>query len=269
MKYIGLIFFLLCGVASAAEYTLTSSPRGTEQEDRKVFEPIADYLSAKTGEKFRYIYPRDWLTFRKTLAKNPYDVYFSDSHFASFLAVYRDQIYIARLKEWLSFAVVVRSGDKIGTIAQLAGRQNCLALEPNLGTLLFMSSFANPARQPAVMVSPSSESSFGGVVGKRCSGAVIPYAAFDKMNKNNEAFALHMYDLVPSQAFTASKKLPPAVLEKVRTALLDATQPQIKGLLQTYASTGFAEVDPKDYETINTILAKDYILGSEIKKPKE
>lgn len=268
MRYFIFLLVLISSSASAAEYVITSQPRGTEEEERKIFEPIAEYLSSKTGEKFRYVYVRDWLTYRKLIARNSYDIYFSDPHFASFLVEYRNHVYLARFKEWLSFAVVVRADDKIGFVSQLAGRQNCLQLEPNLGTLLFMSSFENPTRQPAMVVVQDWEDAYRGVIKKKCSAAVVPYETFSRLNADNKTFALQMYDLVPSQVFTVNKKISGAVLDIVRRALLDPKNPAMQELFGAYASDGMMEVNPKDYENINAILLKDYVLGGEVARPK-
>lgn len=256
----------LVGSAHGAEYTLVAAPRGSEAEERTLYEPIAELLSKAGGEPVRYVYIGDWLSYRKAVDESRYTIYFNGPHFSAWLAQHRGHQYLARLKESHTFVVAARvDNGKIRSLSDLAGRTACLHPEPNLGTLIFLSGFPNAYRQPVTVQTTGWKASFEGMMAKRCMAAVLPITNFDKFNKEGNARIVHQFATVPNQAFTANDTVPTEVVERWRSALLSrASYVYVANLLNVYASKGLVGVDAGDYALVGDFLQGDFVLGRAI-----
>ncbi len=259
------VFLLIVSASSfAKEYTFVAAPKGSIQEEKAIYEPIAEYLSRETGEKFIYVYIRDWITYRKAIYNDTYDVYFDGSHLSSYLVGYRNHEYLVRLKEWLSFVVIRRTENKLGPIQNLAGKTVCLHPEPNQATLMFLSRFDNPSRQPSIKVISGWRAAYDGVINGACVAAVVPYELFETYNVGKKTVMMEQFDLVPNQTFTASARIPDNTMKKIRNALLNNDNPIMKRLLNVYSSKGMIPVESADYKDNYLILTSDTVLGLDI-----
>lgn len=248
------------------EYTFVAAPRGSQETETALYQPIMDYLSKTVGVKIQYKYIGDWLTYRKTIRDNNADFYFNGPHFSSWLVTHRNHRFIGRLAETHTFIVAVRTNEnRIRQVSDLAGRSNCLHPEPNLGTLIFETAFPNPARQPVTVLIDGWKNAYAGIIDGKCLAAVMPINVFEKQNKQGYARILHKFDTVPNQALTASPRVPPELLEKIKSAILsNGCQDPCKKLLEVYASKGFNVVDEKDYLEVGKVLKDDFLLGDAV-----
>jgi ABC-type phosphate/phosphonate transport system substrate-binding protein len=268
LKLFALACAFLSNTALGAEYVLAAMPMGTESEQKRIYDPIANYLSQVTGEKFRYVYIRHWPAYRRALFEDRYDIYFNGPHLSSFLVQHKEHQYITRLREPLSFVVIARKDDEaIAALPDFTGRQACLHLEPSLETVLFLHQFKNPSRQPAMRVIQGWDTAFNDVVQRKCSGAVVPYNVFEKLNEKKLLAAILLLDNLPNQAFTSSRKVPPEIVGKIRAAMLqEKRSPAFDHLLSVNASNGFTNVNPEQYKPLVSILYTDYFFGNEISR---
>ncbi len=250
--------------ASVPPITLVAAPRGSDIEETALYAPIAAYLTQRLGRPVRYVYIDNWLSYRKAVADNAYDLYFNGPHFSSWLINYRQHRLIARLPEQHTFVVIVSSNNAhVQTISDLSGRRNCLHAPPNLGTEIFNRSFENPARQPYTIPIHGWKEAFTGVVSGQCDGAVLPDTVLNKLNGGGLVRVIHRYPAMPNQAITANGRLPTAVLQDLQAALLDPVSASATaGLMRTYSSTGFVAARLEDYTPMSAYLQDDFILGT-------
>jgi ABC-type phosphate/phosphonate transport system substrate-binding protein len=246
--------------------TLVAAPRGTEAEETAIYQPLAEYLGRRVGTPVRYVFMSDWLLYRKAVMDNSYDLYFNGPHFSAWLMDFRRHQLIARLAESHTFVVIARAGNaRVKTVGDLGGRKNCLHAPPNLGTEIFASLFDNPARQPYTVPIKGWKSAFDGVVAGHCEGAILPDVVLSKLNTNNDVRIVHRTRTIANQAITASPRLSPATIDKLRSAIL-APEANVAAaqILNVYASKGFVAANPADYAGISAFLKDDFLLGKEV-----
>lgn len=254
------------GAEAIQPITLVAAPRGSEADETALYGPLAAYLEQKVGRPVRYVYIADWLSYRKAIKDNNYDIYFNGPHFSGWLLVYRQHRLVARLVESHTFVAITKAGNFHATkIKDLAGRASCLHAPPNLGTEIFNSAFDNPARQPHTILITGWKAAFEGVVAGRCAGAVLPDTVLNKLNGTNEVKVIHRFPSIANQALTVTNRLPSTVIEDLRAAMR-APSANVVGakLLSAYASKGFVEAKEADYTSAADFLKDDFSLGNEI-----
>lgn len=253
-------------VATVQPITLVAAPRGSEVDETALYGPIASYLEEKVGRPVRYVYIADWLSYRKAIKDNNYDIFFNGPHFSGWLVTYREHRLVARLAESHTFVAITKSGNShVTKIKDLAGRASCLHAPPNLGTEIFNSAFDNPARQPHTILITGWKAAFEGVVSGRCAGAILPDTVLNKLNGTNEVKVIHRFPSIANQAFTATNRLPSKLIADLREAMR-APSANVVGakLLAAYASKGFVEAKEADYTSAADFLKDDFSLGHEI-----
>jgi hypothetical protein len=104
--------------------------------------------------------------------------------------------------------VIVKNNGKFNALSQTAGRAFCAYAPPDLGTLVLLSQFDNPARQPAIASTEGWENIYNGVASGRCTGGVLPVAILKQLDKNGrEMKVLHKSLPIHNQAFSAGPRV--------------------------------------------------------------
>ena len=169
--------------AGAADGLVFSAPpRETPAEGARLYQPLADYLSQALGRRVTYRHPGTWGVYRTEVLQGKYDLVFDDPHLTSYHAEKHGYHSIVRFSEHFQYAVVVRSDYVFKSVARLRGQTFCTFAPPNLGTLVLLSLFDNPARQPVLLSVNSWEQAYQGVVGGQCVGGVIPLPMARKLD---------------------------------------------------------------------------------------
>jgi hypothetical protein len=132
--------------------TLSAPPRDSEEEGRRRFEPLAEYLSKTLGKKVVYRHPGSWGVYQGAMQKGAYDLVFDGPHFNGWRMEKLDYSVLVKAPGDFSQVVVVRKDNTASDLKRLAGRKVCAHEPPNLGTLIMQGAFDNPARQPLIVV---------------------------------------------------------------------------------------------------------------------
>ncbi len=278
MKYairlVGLVLLTISAAISAEEtYTFANPPRGSFKEESTLYNPFVNYLSEKTGVKIKFVHTSDWLTFRKGMRDDSYDIFFGGPHFASFLITYHGHRAVARFEETHTNVVIVRTGEtRITKVSDLAGRQNCLFPAPNFGTLLFLNEFTNPVRQPAAITTNKWKDAYDGVVSGKCTAAVMPASSFEKFDKGHNAVRiLHVLGKSPGQVITVGQRVPPQIIAKLKAALLDeeGCQQSCATVLAQYGSKRFVTANEKEFAGYAALLRNEFLIGDVIRQSEK
>lgn len=186
----------------------TAPPRETPEAGVEMYQPVADYLSQIIGKKVRYKHPGTWGVYRTEMLKGSYDIIFDGPHFNSYRMEKLSHNILAKIPERHEFAVIVRK-DKttFQNVQQMAGRAFCAHAPPNLGTLVLLSQFDNPSRQPVIVSTNGWENIYNGVISGKCAGGVLPVANLKKVDKANLARVIFKTAAMPNQAFSAGPRV--------------------------------------------------------------
>lgn len=198
----------------------TSPPRETPQEGAQIYAPVASYLGKVIGKKVVYRHPGTWGAYRSQMLRGDYDIVFDGPHFISYRAEKLHHKALVKLPGRLDFAVVTRKSEKFDSVAQMGGRTFCTHAPPNLGTLMLLNQFNNPARQPVILTTDGWDNIYKGVSSGRCTGAVLPIAQMKKLDKDEQLKIVYKTQPLPNQGFSAGPRVSLEEQAKITTALM-------------------------------------------------
>ena len=209
--------------SAASELTtllFTAPPRETVADGKKMYEPIAAFLTRAIGKKFEYRHPGNWLTYTDQMRAGRYDLIFDGPHFVGWRSLHINHVPLLKLPQPHVWAVVVRADNqKTNKIADLAGRKICAHSPPNFGTLTLPSLF-NPLRQPYLVTIKGWRNAFEGVDSGKCEGTILPFTNLKKFDPDSKIVkVIHKHKPYPNQAFTASPRISPEMRQQIVTAL--------------------------------------------------
>ncbi len=252
------VVLLMNASATAAneEYVFAFPPREATTKAEEIYQPIADYLSAATGKKISIKAPDNWLRYDTDMQKGMYDLVFDGPQFIGWRIAKQAHAPLVSLEGTLSFAVLVRKDDpRTQDIKDLVGRKVCALNPPNLATLTLQSQFDNPARQPFLISVTGFQDSFNGLVAGKCEAAVIPAALVSKLDKDQRTRVIFTSKALPNQGFSAGPRIPVAVQEKIKQALLAPEGKAVTAKLRAeYGNKDFVSAARQQYEGLGALL---------------
>lgn len=247
-----LICLLLClPVSSLADTFLFSAPpKENRIESNKLYLPIANLLSKKTGHKFIYKHPQNWLYYQQDVLNHHYHLLFNDAHFVSWGITQEKRTPLIRLAASSSFATVVDRNSVIYSKDDLIGRQVCADSPPDLGTLDLLSKYQNPLRMPQVVVTNEPASRLMLLRSGKCEAALLPVQVYKKLPKDDfDSKIVYQSDALPGSAFTVDSGLSEDLQNRIRTILLsDEGQQATAALVERHGNgQGFISAETDDY----------------------
>lgn len=257
---VSLTLFLLYPVSALSDYTFTAPPRESQQRAFEIYNPIAEYLTIATGEKFIYKYPGNWAEYGRGMQNNEYDLAFDGPHFVSWRIKNIDHDAVAKLPQLHIWRVIVRSDSAdIQTLDDLVGKKVCAPKSPNFGMLTMMSHYSNPDREPIHVITKGWKDGYNAVVKGKCVATVLPktnHKKFDPELSNTRAIHTHLP--YPNQAFTAGPGLTPEMKAKISDTLLSEDgQIAMLNLRERFTrGDKLVSVDNEEYEGISMVLKR-------------
>lgn len=212
--------------AELSAIVFSAPPRETAKVGQETYGPIATYLSGVLGKKVVYSHPGNWGVYRTKMVQGQYDLVFDGPHFNSYRAEILGHNILVKIPGTRDFRIIVKKDAPISNTARLAGRTVCTHAPPNLGTLILLSQFTNPARQPAIINTKGWKGIYDGVAAGKCTAGILPGANLQKYDTAGTMKVLYKGIALPDQAFSASPRLDAEVQAIIAQALIspDATQ---------------------------------------------
>ncbi len=239
----------------------TAPPRETPEASAEMFQPVANYLSQVIGKKVQYKYPGTWGVYRTEMLKGGYDIVFDGPHFNSYRMEKLSHNILVKIPERHEFVVIVRK-DKTSfqNVQQLAGSTFCTHAPPNLGTLVLLSQFDNPSRQPVILSTNGWETIYNGVVSGKCVGGVLPMANLKKYDRANLTRVVFKTQAMPNQAFSAGPRVSMEDQTRIAHALSspDASVPTEKLRAAYKVGDSFALANNQEYQGLAEYLRNEW-----------
>jgi ABC-type phosphate/phosphonate transport system substrate-binding protein len=238
----------------------TAPPRETPEQGKEIYQPIAEYLSKVIGKKIVYQHPGTWGVYRTEMLKGSYDLIFDGPHFNSYRMDKLHHNILAKIPERHEFVVIVRKEQKFSALSQMAGYTFCTHAPPNLGTLVLLSQFDNPARQPVIVNTKGWENIYDGVLNGKCVGGVLPLANLQKYDRTGATRMVFKTQAMPNQAFSAGPRISLEDQAKIATALTspDAAGPTAKLRSVYRVGDSFALANNQEYRGLATYLRNEW-----------
>ena len=266
-KTIILLVFTLAlpiNVVFSAPLIFSAPPRESAQAGKKLYEPIAAYLSKLFGETVTYVHPVNWLKYQREMRNGKYDIVVDGPHFASWRIVHLGHEAVVKLPGTLQFMLLAdKSNSDLDHADKLIGKKICGISPPHLSTLSVLDKYRNPVRQPVikgikggmgkVLKAYSSEKA-------GCSAMVLRNKFFNKKVKKEQREKLKVLFLskaMPNQTITVSKRVSVALKDKMRYELTKgAGVASAKGFVKRFAPKAKSLVPVKEgeYDGYNMLL---------------
>jgi phosphonate transport system substrate-binding protein len=213
------MFFCMQPV-SAAEYQLAIQPISSPDLVREGYQPLADYLSKKSGHTIRIQTFRNFLTYWEKMKKQRgFDLVLDAAHFTDFRVKRQGYTVLAKLPDTVSFTVVTGEDSFILGLDELISKKIATMPSPGLGALRLAEIYTDPIQAPFYIQSSDAGDAIKRLMDGRADAAIIPtrmVAQFGTLN------TVDTTEPVPHMAFSASPDMPRNVVQSIKTALLEA-----------------------------------------------
>ncbi|MBI3546300.1 MAG: PhnD/SsuA/transferrin family substrate-binding protein [Gammaproteobacteria bacterium] len=238
----------------------TAPPRESPEEAQEIYQPIAEYLSRTIGKKVIYKNAGTWGVYRTEMLKGSYDLVFDGPHFNSYRMEKLSHNILVKIPERHEFVVIVRKDQAISGLAQMAGRTFCAHAPPNLGTLVLLSQFDNPARQPVILSTNGWDNIYQGVMSGKCMGGVLPMANLKKFDRANAMKVVFKTQAMPNQAFSAGPRISAEDQMKITQALTSVDASAVTAKLRAAYKVGdsFTQANNQEYQGLAEYLRNEW-----------
>lgn len=246
--------------ASLSDYIFTAPPRESLEKGKKVYEPISDYLTKVTGERFIYEHPENWSEYSSKMHAEHYDLNFDGPHFVDWRINNINHAVLIKLPQLFRWQLITRKDDTtITSIKDMIGKNVCAPGSPNFGMLSMFSHFPDPDKQPQHVKIKGWINVYEAVVAGKCDVGVLPktnLATYDKHGEHTKIIHTHLP--YPNQGISAGARISPKLRETIRTALLSSEgQDALTNLRNRYgAGAAMIRADDEEYDGVRFVLRR-------------
>lgn len=253
-------------LTSAAEYMLAIQPILPQEELKKSYKPLSDYLSKATGQKITITTQRNfvfyWHKMRK--GKKGFDLVLDAAHFTDYRVQNLGYTVLAKLPDTVSFSIVTKEDNFIIDVEELTNKRIATMPSPSLGAARLEELFPNPMRLPNYVWELNTKDAVESVLSGKVDAAIIPTRLASTFEGLNTVMTT---EPVPHMAMSASPDVPAEIADKIRQALIKADSTASgKKMLSGLKVDKFEAADNASYAGYAELLQGVY--GYESKKIK-
>lgn len=244
----------------SAEYVFTAPPRESLEKGVKVYQPISDYLTQVTGEKFTYFHPDTWSEYSEKMHAEKFDLVFDGPHFVDWRVNNIGHNVILKLPKIGRWSLIARKDDdSINTISDMVGKKACAPGAPNFGMLNMMSHFPDPDKQPVHIKVKGWNNVFNGVKSGKCDVGVLPHTNHNIFDKDRVfTKSIHKHLPYPNQGITYGPRISYTLAQKIKKALLSSEgQKAMLALRKRYtAGKKLVSAENEEYDGVRIVLKR-------------
>ncbi len=220
IKYLALL--LLSNTVMAAEVLFSAPPTESAEDSQEIYQPVADYLSAVSGDQVTYVFPGNWPNYLHNMQQGNYDLVLDAPHFVSWRIENIAHRPIVGLSSSLTYVIVIIDDNQINSLADLEGKKACASALPNLDAIILMDQYSSGWSQPSLVVIRGMEPKLAALLQGQCDAAVLPKKAFETWSdkKSSQIKILFESQISPHYGFTVGPGIPEKLVKTFTDALL-------------------------------------------------
>ena len=247
--------------AAGDELIFATAPTHSADETKKIYTPIVNYLSKKTGKKITLSIPRSFTQYSIQMQRGDYDIIFDGPHLADWRIKHQQHRPIVRLPGRIQVVVAVKEGSKLTTLKELEyGIKACAFFPPNLLTMTFLSHYSNPARQPAIVRVRGFKNLIKCVKKGKGDVAVLRKKLWGKAKKTSASKGLKIMasfpETFPERTFTVGPKVSPDLAATITKLLLNDEGKKAAGaLLKRFKKKNLIKANFREYEGLSNLIS--------------
>lgn len=242
-----------------AELYMGAVPSGNVDEDRALYQPIANAISTALGEKVNLEISKNWLVYSKKVILDRYDLVFSEAHVAAWLM--RESMGGGGLahEPLISFegqhkvGLFVREDSEVTALEELERARLCSSPSPGVDAIQLYKLYPNPVIQPNIREVRGGYKKIAKLLKEgRCDAGVL------KVSDEKLVDGLRLIRSlmpVPKAMLTVSSRQSREKFAVIKATLTDPKkQGEWRPLLEHYGSAAFEVADENRYAGFDDML---------------
>lgn len=246
--------------AADDELLFATAPTHSAEETTKLYTPIVNFLSAKTGKKIRLEIPSNFIQYSKRIQDNKYDIVFDGPHLVAWRMERYQHTPIIRFPGQIRIVIAAREKSPLSNIDDLQyGTKVCAFVPPNLLTMSMLSYFPSPAKQPELVRVQGFKNLMKCLKSGKGDAAVLRDKLWNKAKKAGTTKGLKLIARpsrgYPGRTFTVGPKIGPALRAQITDLLLsDEGRKVMQPLLNRFKKKNVIKANPAEYEGLAEII---------------
>ena len=211
-------------IAASNELVLAVQPILDEEQTRKVFQPLCDYLAQATGRACRiFTSPNFYAYWDNVRHSKAFNLVLDAAHFTDYRTQKLGYEVLAKIPDSVTYTLVTRENDLMLDASELVGKRVATLGIPSIGAARLNGLFPNPVRQPVVIEVGAAEKAMRMLLDGKVSAAILPTPIVSQQMANGAGvYVVLTTDPIPHIALSASSSLDASTRTALRNALLAA-----------------------------------------------
>lgn len=255
-----LSFWNVPAIAANGDCTLGVQPILSEQQTKKAFQPLADYLGKAASITCVVRTSPNFMAYWDGVRKGGvYDMALDEAHFTDYRAQKQGWEVLAKIPDTVSYSLIVSDLSGVTDAGELIAKRVATLGAPSIGAARLNALFPNPTRQPITVEVESAEVGIALLRAGKVEAAILPTPFVSQQMAQGVGISVVLTtEPTPHNALSASPQLPAATRDRLRQALLAADKtPEGREMLKAIGIERFNPASSAIYAGQSKTL-KDY-----------
>lgn len=211
-------------VAANNELVLAVQPILDEDQTRKVFQPLCDYLAKASGRACRiFTSPNFYAYWDNVRHSKAFNLVLDAAHFTDYRSQKLGFEVLAKVPDTVTYTLVTRDNDLMLDASELVGKRVATLGVPSIGAARLNGLFPNPARQPVTIEVGAAEKAMRMLLDGKVNAAILPTPIVSQQMASGAGVSVVLTtDPIPHIALSASSAIDANTRTALRNALLAA-----------------------------------------------
>jgi phosphonate transport system substrate-binding protein len=244
---------LISSNSFAKQYNFIVQPVHSPEKMKQIYQPLVNYLNKETGHTFNVVTSTSFISYWAKMKKGQFDLILDAAHFTDYRIKRMNYSVLAKIPNTESFSIITNAKEHITDYKKLIGKKLITLPSPSLSSMRLAQMFPNPARQPNISSTNSTEVAIKSVQQGTYFAALVPTSMLSKIKDIN---TVNTTIATPHMAISASPKITKELQNKIRVALIKAsTTTSGKAMLSAINIPSFKATNAKTYQGYEKLLA--------------
>lgn len=256
-----LAFFLPYSVNAANDEILfATAPTHSAEITQKIYTPMLDFLSQKTGKKFTLDIASSFIQYSTRMQAGKYDMVFDGPHLSGWRMDRQQHIPIVKFPGKIKIVIAAKADSVLSSMDDIQyGIRVCSFTPPNMLTMAMLSYFPNPSKQPDLIRVQGFKNLMKCINTGKGDAAVLRDKLWAKAQKSGAAKGLKIIATpatgYPERTLTVGPKIDAQLRKQITELLLSEDgQKVVAPILARFKKKQFVKADPNEYIGLSSLI---------------
>jgi ABC-type phosphate/phosphonate transport system substrate-binding protein len=218
------VFVMPHALGDNGELVLGVSPLLDEQDTRRQFQPLCDYLGAVSQRPCRIVTRPNYLTYWESMRRGQtYNLLLDDAHFTDYRIQKMGYTVLAKIPHTVTYSLAIPRSAKIHDPARLVGRRIATLGIPSMGAAFLNGLFPQPSKQPIPVEVDNAAEGFALLRSGKVEAAILPTPLVrEEILRGAELRVLLSTAPIPQMGISVAPDIDPDTRKLLQKALLQA-----------------------------------------------